>query len=236
MEPPTRLGGITGETALDAVITMSRFLTALIVGALFALGATPAAVGKEGVRAKLDTPVPLDAAAGKTITVAWTLSYIDSGGRHPFGASGVFVRLRSASGGRPVTAFANGRGTGPYRGGVGVAGAYIAHVTVPKGGIGGIKIGLRGWRIIGGRKEGRRIIGGRKERADAFFPIDNNPFAKAGAAAGKPRDARGSPPAEDAGELLTIWLAVAVALSGLGAILAVRWAFASRRARRGDLA
>jgi hypothetical protein len=236
MELPLRLGGITGETALDAVITMSRFLTALIVGALFALGATPAAVGKEGVRARLDMPLPLHAAAGKTITVAWTLSYIESGERHPFGASGVFVRLRSASGGRPVSAYGKGRGTGPYRGGVGVPGTYIARVTVPEGGIGGIKIGLRGWRIIGGRKEGRRIIGGRKERADAFFQIDNDPFARAGAAAGTRRDARSSAQAEDAGDPLAIWLVGAGALSGLGAILAVRWAFASRRARRGDLA
>jgi hypothetical protein len=215
---------------------MSRSLAALASGALLVLVAAPAAVGKGAVRARLDRPVLVHAAAGETITVAWTLSYIESGERRPFGASGVFVRLLSASGGRPVTAYGKGRGTGPHRSGVGVPGAYIARVRVPQGGIGGIKIGLRGWRITRGRKEGGRIIGERKERADVFFPIDNDPFANAGATAGKPRNGRSSGQGEDAGQRATLWLAGAGALGVLGGLLGVRRALASRRPRRGGLA
>jgi len=54
----------------------------IVAGALL----TMPAVAKEGVRAKLDEPVVLDASPGKTITVAWRL--IDEDGR-PFGASGI---------------------------------------------------------------------------------------------------------------------------------------------------
>jgi hypothetical protein len=201
---------------------MSRLLTALASGAVFLLVAAPTVVGKEGVRARLDAPVPLHAAAGRTITIAWTLSYVESGERHPFGASGVFVRLLSASSARPVTAYGDGRGSGPNRGGVGVPGEYLARVRVPAGGIGGITIGLRGWRIIGGRRQ----------RADAFFPIDNDPFAKADAVVRRPPAARRSARAEDGGQPLAIWLAAAVALGALGAILGIRRRFASRRPRR----
>jgi hypothetical protein len=111
---------------------MSRFLTALAVCALSILLVVPAAVGKEGVRARLDTPLPVGAAQGDTITIAWTLSSIERGGHRPFGASGVFVRLLSASNGKSVKAIGNGSSQG----------RYIAKVKVPEGGIGGIRIGL----------------------------------------------------------------------------------------------
>jgi hypothetical protein len=180
---------------------MSRFLIALAAGALFIFLAAPAAVSKEGVRARLDTPVPLEAAPGDTITIAWTLRPIERGERRPFGASGVFVRLLSASDGEPVKALGKADPPGRY-----------AEVTVPRGGIGGIRIGL----------EGIRYIGGRTEDADVFFPIENNPFAAANAAAEKARDSRTSRQTAGSGQPLAIWLALAGALAGIGAILIVR--------------
>src|SRR5687767_2498850 len=111
--------------------------------ALCVLLAVPEALAKEGVRAKLDTAAPLHAKSGQTIRLAWSLSYSDRGVRRHFGASGVFVRLLSASGGRPVKV----AGTG------GRLGRYVAEVTVPEGGIGGIRIGLEGTRFIGDRSE-----------------------------------------------------------------------------------
>jgi len=123
---------------------LALFGAALIIGALL----TMPAVAKEGVRAKLDEPVVLDAAPGKTITVAWRL--IDEAGL-PFGASGIYLGV-SRCGRRPLTVHARERGHG----------RYSARVKVPKGGIRKLLVGLEGWRIIGDRKE----------RADAFFQFD----------------------------------------------------------------
>jgi hypothetical protein len=171
---------------------MSRLLTTLAAGALCVLVVVPAGIAKEGVRAKLDTPLPLQAEPGETIPIAWTLSYSDRGVRRQFGASGVFVRLLSASGARPVRA----------SGIEGRFGHYVAKVTVPEGGIDGIRIGL----------EGTRFIGGRAEDADVLFPIDNDPFAAAGAAVPNARDSRSSAPSAGGGHPLSIWLMAAAGL------------------------
>ena len=109
--------------------------------------ATPAGA-KRGVRAKLDAPVRLEAATGQTINVQWRL--VDEHG-DAFGASGIYLRV-SRCGARPMVVSATAR-----RGG-----HYAARVTVPRGGIRKLLVGLKGWRITGGRRE----------RADAFFQFD----------------------------------------------------------------
>ena len=115
--------------------------------AAVALLAMPAAA-KEGVRAKLDEPIRLDAAPGKRIKVAWRL--VDEEGR-PFGASGIYLRV-SRCGRRPLTVPAAERSLG----------RYSARVKVPRGGIRKLLVGLRGWRIVGDQEE----------RADRFFQFD----------------------------------------------------------------
>jgi hypothetical protein len=117
---------------------------------LIAAGALPAmpVAAKEGVRAKLDRPVRLDRPPGRTVQVAWHLT--DQQGR-PFGASGIYLRV-SRCGRRPLRIPASAQGRG----------GYSARVRVPQGGIRKLVVGLRGWRIIGGRRE----------RADAFFQFD----------------------------------------------------------------
>ena len=119
-----------------------------------ALVAALPAAGKEGVEATLLTRVPLDAPAGTRLEIAWTLGYRDHGGRRPFGASGVFVRLRSAAGGPAETA--STAGTGEYR----------AAVRIPEGGIGDVEIGLRGWT--------NGPTG--THESDELFPITNDPL------------------------------------------------------------
>jgi hypothetical protein len=119
-----------------------------------ALVAALPAAGKEGVKATLLTRIPLDAPAGKRLEVAWTLTYRDHGRRRPFGARGVFVRLRSAAGESAETGFASGNGD------------YRATVVVPKGGIGDVQIGVQGWT---------NDAAGTRE-SDALFPITNDPL------------------------------------------------------------
>lgn len=104
------------------------------------------ASAKEGVRATLSAPVDVRAVSG-TIRLEGTLA--DPSGR-PFGAGGVFVRLLGRSGG----------GTFAFAGGT--DGRFAADVRVPAGGIGGVRVGLRGRNDYG--------------IADVYFPVVNDPF------------------------------------------------------------
>ncbi len=116
-------------------------LVAIVAAATIAMPA----LGKEGVRATLDSPVRLDTPAGKSMRVVWHLS--DEEGR-AFGASGIYLRV-SRCGARPLRIPATVRGRG----------RYSAKFTVPEGGLRKLMVGLKGWRITGARKE----------RADAVF-------------------------------------------------------------------
>ncbi|MDQ3644706.1 MAG: hypothetical protein M3356_04265 [Actinomycetota bacterium] len=126
----------------------------------------------------------------------------ERGGRHPFTALGVFVRLLSASGGEPVQAV----------GIEGPLGRYVANVTVPEGGVDAIQIGLEGTRTY---------PGGRTEDADVYFPLDNDPLAR-----------RAGTPAPGASQMSPIWLAAGGAIFALGGLLGTRRVFTSRRRGR----
>jgi len=141
-----------------------RTRIALTAALLCALVAAPPAKAKEGVRAQLMSHLALDARAGTTITVTWRLYYMQDGRRRPFGASELFVRLRSATGARATKAY----GTGRY-------GRYTAHIKVPRGGMAGIRFGLDGMRMY---------PDGRQEPGAMYFPLDNDPFEPSPLAAG----------------------------------------------------
>jgi hypothetical protein len=137
----------------------------LAVASVLLVATGPAALGKEDVTARLLTPLRLDAGPGENIIVVWGLGWTDEHGRHqPFNAIGVFVRLRSASGGRPTIGFAT-PDAHPQ-------GRYDAQVPVPEGGIGGVQIGL------GGASDGGA--------SDVLFPLDNDPFATSARGVDKP--------------------------------------------------
>jgi hypothetical protein len=135
---------------------MRSLLLALLAVVALLLVAAPAD-GKTGVRARLSATLPVAPAPGESITVTWTLGYRDEQRRwRPgFDACGVFVRLASAAGGPPTVGFDSGGTCRAHTGG-----EYAATVNVPEGGIGGIKIGLRG-------------------TTDVFFPLENDPLAAA---------------------------------------------------------
>lgn len=128
-----------------------RIVAAVIVG-LLALA--PAASAKENVRVRLENRIDLDARPGSTITVKWRLYVRDTG--RPFGAAELFVRLRSKGSGAATRAYGKGGN-----------GRYSARIRVPRGGMGGIRFGLMGYRIY---------PGGETEPAPVYFPLDNDPF------------------------------------------------------------
>jgi hypothetical protein len=174
-------------------------LAVLAIACWSLLAAGPVALGKENVTARLLTPLRLDAAPGEKITVVWALAgAAENGRRQPFNAIGVFVRLLSATGGRPSIEFAT-PDAHPQ-------GRYDAQVAVPKGGIGGVQIGLRG------TSDG--------SASDVLFPLDNDPFAAPARGVAASQEARSGTP-------LPRWLALAGTLAllvGLGIIVRrARW-------------
>ncbi|HET7857009.1 MAG TPA: hypothetical protein VFL41_11190 [Gaiellaceae bacterium] len=135
-----------------------RSAVVVLAIAAAALTAAPPLAAKDGVRATLITPFPVAAASGDRIDVTWRLRYVtEGGGSRPFGANGVFVRLPSVTGARAETGWAP---SGSHESGV-----YRASVVVPKGWIGEVEIGLRGF-----------TSGARGSRtADVLFSITNDP-------------------------------------------------------------
>jgi hypothetical protein len=140
---------------------MRSFLLAVLIGVSLSLVAAPAH-GKSGVRARLNSSAPLAAEPGEKVTLKWTLGYRDEWQRwRPrFDACGVFVRLLSASGARPTVGFDSDGACRTHPGG-----NYAATVEVPEGGVGAIKIGLRG-------------------TTEVFFPLDRGPREASAAAPG----------------------------------------------------
>ena len=121
-----------------------RYLAALMLGCAFAT----AAAAKDGVVAHLHNPAVLRAAPGAHVTLFWSLRDAD---KHPFGASGIYVRLRGlATTSAPAMQLAPGR--------------FRANVTIPRGGVRSVVIALIGWST---GPQGTK-------RADLRFRIDND--------------------------------------------------------------
>jgi len=138
-------------------------LAVLLLGGVAALGLTGLAAAKEGARARLLSTLPLQAPAGATIRVEWTVRVPDDhGGWQPFTADGMFVRLLSRTGARSTDAVRTNKA--PYR--------FVATVAVPEGGIGGIRVGLIGTACDA---KGCRP-------APGLFPLENSPFVTSGGA------------------------------------------------------
>jgi hypothetical protein len=135
-------------------VTARVFTAAVLIFAAPLLAVVPVAA-KDGVHATLTTKVPLAAKPGTRLQIGWRLGYVEDRERRPFGASGVFVRLRSASGAPAETAYAAED-----------SGNFSASVAVPHGGIADVEIGLRGY-TSGSAGAGR---------SDLLFPITNDPM------------------------------------------------------------
>lgn len=129
---------------------MIRVLMALVVAIAVAVSVAPSVLAKE-IKARLTTPLPVHTSAGEVLTIGWTLGWSAPGSKeYPVDYPGVFVRLKSASGGSPTVGFA---APGSHR-----DGRYNAQVEVPQGGIGDVQVGLRG--------------------TGETFLVENNPFQR----------------------------------------------------------
>jgi hypothetical protein len=118
-----------------------------------ALAGADLAPAKEGARARLTAVPSLAAAPGTTVSVHWKVDVPASNGRRePFNAVGMFVRLLSGTGAASTIGFATPTAHADGR--------YSAEVRTPPGGIGGIRVGLRG-------------------STDIVFPVENDPFTSA---------------------------------------------------------
>ena len=112
----------------------SRALAAAAL--LAALLALPVSAGaKNGVVARVLTPVSRDAEPGSTVRVVWTLTVAEAGKRRPYRPGYVFVRLFGPGGSRTPPAY-----------GVHAAqpGRYRARVRIPRGGVTRLAIGVMG--------------------------------------------------------------------------------------------
>jgi len=137
-------------------VRIAAFVTVVTLAALVL---APGGSSKEGARARLLTPLPLAAKPGSTIQVRWAVDVPDGhGGRRPFGAGGMFVRLLSKTGSPSTIGLADG------------GGRFQTTLRVPSGGIGGVRVGLRGTSCDASGCRAR----------DALFPLVNDPFRSPG--------------------------------------------------------
>ena len=122
-------------------------LIAVVVG-----GTVGTALGgsKQDLQARLTARLPLGARPASTVRVEWRFVTADGArANQPRNERPMFVRLLSRTGGSPTV--------GRVRVVTQHAGLYEAKVRVPAGGIGGIRIGVRG-------------------RSETLFRIQNDPF------------------------------------------------------------
>jgi hypothetical protein len=132
-------------------------VVAVAVGAVL-LAAPAGASAKGRVTATIHAPTRCDATAGTRITIAFGLTSVAAGALQPFGASGVYVVLRRTGGRAGVKRHATPAAA---------AGRYTARVTVPRGGIRRIDVGLEGTRTD--------VADGGTQDADVLFRVVGDP-------------------------------------------------------------
>jgi hypothetical protein len=138
---------------------MRHLLAALVLLSLVAASlAVSAASAKEGVVARVVHPIDRAAPPGERLRVVWDLFYVEDGRRQAFGGGAVFIQLIGGGTSRSRRAYGAPIGLGRYRG----------TVTVPRGGIRRVVIGLMGTRCDA---SGCRA-------SPMLFPIVGDPFRK----------------------------------------------------------
>jgi hypothetical protein len=195
---------------------MRRVAWAGLLGTALLLSLAGIAAAKEGAVASLDAPIPPGAEPGSEIEVGWSAGWPDgAGGLDPIVGSPVFIRLTSVDGSERVEASGTEQPSG--------SGHYVATITVPRGGVGLVEIGLRGESCMNGEcvrsdipfvlSDAERLPELGAPRVPAPVADEPEPLA--------PAPATPRPPVDGVPLVLA-----AVALAGLGAL-----AFAGLRRR-----
>jgi hypothetical protein len=109
---------------------------AAVAVALAASLLVASASAKEGVVARVLTPIDREAAPRTRVTVGWTLTLVENGKRRPFGGGYAFVRLVGRGGSSSPRVYGTNPGPGRYR----------ATVRVPRGGVARVIFGIMGSR------------------------------------------------------------------------------------------
>jgi hypothetical protein len=136
--------------------TLPAFALSQTVRDLFGFGVSHPPVARNWVKATLTSKVPLRAKPGTLVRVSWKLWGRDQQGHvQPFSGGGIFGRLVNPSDTMANSASAQGRD-----------GRYTALVRVPRGGIGRVEVGIRGFT---NGPQGT-------QPAPVLFPITNDPF------------------------------------------------------------
>ena len=203
-----------------------RHRLALVPAALLlVLTLAAPAQAKGDVQARLDAPIPGDAAAGTTLVVGWTATQADGdGGTVAFTGAPVFIAL-TAPGAAEAEALVIGD---EFPAG---SGHYTASIVVPPGGIApdGVSIGLRGTSCEAGVCQ----------RSDLLFELVGEVLAPVshaarvapvaamatpptvGPAVGAPADPAAAPSATDAPTMVPATLGVAgVVIAALVIVIA----------------
>jgi hypothetical protein len=167
-----------------------RLLRAALLGVALLLSLAGVVSAKEGAEAALDAPIPPGAEPGTEIEVGWRAGWPDgAGGMESIIGSPVFIRLTSVDGSEKVEVGGTENPPG--------SGHYVATITMPRGGVGLVEIGLRG----------ESCVNGECSRSDIPFALsDEDRLPQLGAAAF---------PEPTAGDGVPIALAI-VALGVLG--------------------
>ena len=122
---------------------MRRLARASLLGTALLLSMAGIAAAKEGAEASLDAPIPPATEPETEIEVGWSAGWPDgAGGLDPIIGSPVFIRLTSVDGSEKVETSGTERPSG--------SGHYVATITVPRGGVGLVEIGLRGESCVDG--------------------------------------------------------------------------------------
>ena len=123
-------------------MTHRRSIPAVLAAPLLVAGLALAGpvLAKEGMQARLDAPIPIDAPPGTTLEVGWTTTVPDgAGGAAAFSGAPVFIALTEPGASQPeALVFGDETPAG--------SGHFTASIVVPDGGIApdGVTIGLRG--------------------------------------------------------------------------------------------
>lgn len=204
---------------------MDRRLWASFAAVLLAFSLAGIVAAKDGAVASLETPIPPDADPGTKIDVAWRAWMPDGGADWPFSGSHVFIRLVSATGGRPTETMGRERPPG--------SGRYEATIAIPSGGVGRVEVGLFG----------ESCVNGTCTRSDLLFELPEDQRVPQAAAA-RPVAPVATPAAPAAGRAQTTDattkgtpadslanLPIAVAIIGAGMLLLVAAIGLNRRTR-----